>query len=48
MEEMSDEARAWRMYNDEADRIDAELIEGWTGNLDNQLIFVSHNYYSYF
>ena len=38
---MSEEARIWRVHNEEVDRIDAALIRGWTQNLDNQLIFVS-------
>jgi hypothetical protein len=40
MEEMSDNARVWRVYNDEADRIDAEMVDGWRSTLDTPLIFV--------
>jgi hypothetical protein len=35
-----DNARVWRVYNDEADRIDAEMVAGWRGTLDTLLIFV--------
>jgi hypothetical protein len=41
MEEMSDNARVWRVYNDEADRTDMEMVDGWKGTLDTLLIFVS-------
>jgi hypothetical protein len=37
---MGDHARVWRIYNDEADRIDAEMVAGWRGTLDTLLIFV--------
>ena len=40
-EEMSDNARVWRVYNDESDRIDAEMVAGWKGTLDTLLIYVS-------
>lgn len=40
MEEMSDNARVWRVYLDESDRIDAELVNGWISTLDTLLIFV--------
>jgi hypothetical protein len=39
-EEMENNARVWRVYNDEADRIDAEMVAGWRGTLDTLLIFV--------
>jgi hypothetical protein len=41
MEEMGDNARVWHVYNDEADRIDAEMVDGWRSTLDTLLIFVS-------
>jgi hypothetical protein len=37
---MSDDARVWRVYNDEAERVDAEMVEGWRSILDTLLIFV--------
>ena len=40
---MSDDARVWRVYNDESERQDADLVEGWRSTLDTQLIFVSHH-----
>ena len=40
MDEMADEARVWRVYNDEAEMKDTEMIAGMQGNLDTQLIFV--------
>jgi len=39
MEEMSDGARVWRVYNDEAERVDAEMVEAWRSTLDTLLIF---------
>jgi hypothetical protein len=41
MEEMGDSARVWRVYLDETDQIDAELVNGWRSTLDTLLIFVS-------
>ena len=41
MQEMDDGARVWRVSNDESERIDVELVEGWTGTLDTLFIFVS-------
>jgi hypothetical protein len=41
MEEMGENARVWRVYSDEADRIDAEAVEQWKTTLDTLLIFVS-------
>ena len=41
MEEMNDNARVWRVYLDEADRTDAELVDIWKATLDTLLIFVS-------
>jgi hypothetical protein len=41
MEEVSENARVWRVYNDEADRRDAEMVAGWTSTLDTLFIFVS-------
>jgi hypothetical protein len=40
MEEMDNNARVWRVYLDEADRDDTELVGGWVGTLDTLLIFV--------
>ena len=40
MEETSDNARVWRVYLDESDRIDNEMVNGWRGPLDTLLIFV--------
>lgn len=40
MEEMSENARVWRVYLDESDREDAELVNGWRSTLDTLLIFV--------
>ena len=44
MEEMSENARVWHVYNDEAERIDAELVDGWIGTLDTLLLFVRKIY----
>jgi hypothetical protein len=41
MEEMGDNARVWRVYLDETDQIDAELVNSWKSTLDTLLIFVS-------
>jgi hypothetical protein len=41
MKEMDDGARVWRVYLDEAERIDAERVEVWKSTLDTLLIFVS-------
>lgn len=38
--EMEDGARVWRVYNDEAERIDREKLDDWKSTLDTQLIFV--------
>lgn len=40
MEEMADNARVWRVGNDETNRIDAQAVEGWLSFLDTLLIFV--------
>ena len=39
-EEMSPNARFWRVYLDEAQIYDAEMIEGWRDTLDVLLVFV--------
>lgn len=44
MEEMGDFARIFLTFNDERERIDAELIEGWLAILNTLLIFVSPLY----
>ena len=41
MEELSENARVWQVYNAEADRRDADMVEGWRSTLDTLLIFVS-------
>jgi hypothetical protein len=41
MEELTDHARVWRVYNDDADRRETEMVEGWRSTLDTLLIFVS-------
>ena len=41
MEEMGEYARIFLTFNDERERIDAELIEGWLAILNTLLIFVS-------
>jgi hypothetical protein len=41
MEELTEDARVWRVYNDEADRHEAEMVEGWRSTLDTLLVFVS-------
>ena len=40
MEEMGDHARVWRVYNDEADKLDEDMVTGWKSTLDTLLIFV--------
>lgn len=42
MEEMSEAARVFLVFNDERERIDNELIEGWLAILNTLLIFVSN------
>jgi hypothetical protein len=37
---MDDDARVWRVYNDEAERQDADMVDGWRSTLDTLLIFV--------
>jgi hypothetical protein len=44
MEEMSDGARVWRVYNGEAEIKDVEMIEGWKTALNTLLIFVSKSF----
>ena len=41
MEEMADNARVWRVANDETERSDAEMVNGWLGTVDSLLLFVS-------
>uniref|UniRef100_D8Q5E5 DUF6535 domain-containing protein n=1 Tax=Schizophyllum commune (strain H4-8 / FGSC 9210) TaxID=578458 RepID=D8Q5E5_SCHCM len=38
-EEVGDSARVWRVYNDEAQMVDAEMVEGLNGTLDVLLVF---------
>ena len=40
MKELDPEARVWRVYNDESERIDGEMVEGWKSTLDTLFIFV--------
>lgn len=40
-EEMSEHARIWKIYNDEAAKFDSTLIEGWNRAMDVLLVFVS-------
>ena len=37
---MGPNARVWRVYQDEADMYDTEMIEGWQGTTDVLLVFV--------
>ncbi|CUA77041.1 hypothetical protein RSOLAG22IIIB_12500 [Rhizoctonia solani] len=39
--ELGKEARVWKVYIDETDRWDAELVDGWNKSLDVILVFVS-------
>jgi hypothetical protein len=41
MQELSDNARVWCVYNDEAAKFDAELVKRWIGTLHTQILFVS-------
>lgn len=41
MAELNEGARVWRVYSDEVERIDAEMVQGWMSTLDTLLIFVS-------
>ena len=41
MEEMGDDARVFRVYNNESEVIDNEQVEGWLSILNTLLIFVS-------
>ncbi|CAE6384336.1 unnamed protein product [Rhizoctonia solani] len=38
--ELGKEARVWKVYVKEADRLDAELVDGWNKSLDVTLVFV--------
>ena len=40
-EEMSKDARIWRVYVDEASKADIIMTEGWNRSLDVLLVFVS-------
>ena len=40
LKELDTDARLWRVCNDETDRIDGELVDGWAKSLDTQIIFV--------
>jgi len=39
-EEMSEVARVWRIYIDEATKFDSSLAEGWNRGIDVLLVFV--------
>ncbi|CAE6479282.1 unnamed protein product, partial [Rhizoctonia solani] len=41
--ELSKDARVWKVYVDEADRYDNELVDGWSKSLDLILVFVSNH-----
>jgi hypothetical protein len=36
------EISAWEVYNDEARKVDIELVKDWTASLNFLLVFVSH------
>lgn len=40
MEEMGDSARVWSVSNDESERTDTAMINGWLGSLDSLFLFV--------
>lgn len=42
-EEMAPTARVWRVYLDEAQKADAELMAGWRDTTDVLLVFVCHS-----
>ncbi|CAE6461327.1 unnamed protein product [Rhizoctonia solani] len=39
--ELSKDARVWKVYVDEADRYDNELVDGWSKSLDLILVFAA-------
>lgn len=39
-EEMGEGARGFRVYNDETELMDAEMVNGWAGTLDTLFLFV--------
>lgn len=41
MEEMGENAKIFKAYSDENERVDNELVNGWLNMLDTLLIFVS-------
>lgn len=41
LKELGNDAKVFNVYNDESDRYDYELVEGWIATLDTLLIFVS-------
>lgn len=41
MKEMDNNAKAFLVYNDETERIDNEMVDGWLNTLDTLLIFVN-------
>lgn len=41
MYEMGDNARVFCVYNDEKDKVDNEMVQGWLAILNTLLIFVS-------
>jgi hypothetical protein len=43
MDELTENARVWRVYNDEADRRDAEMVEGWSQFTSNIVLVESHS-----
>ena len=41
LKELDEGARVWRVYNDESDKADAEMVDGWRNTLNTLFIFVS-------
>ena len=39
-EEASDNARVWKIYNDEADAADDDMVRGFRDTIDSLLVFV--------
>lgn len=43
-EEIGEDARVWRVYLDEAEAHDAEMVGQWKDTVDSLLVFVSSLY----
>jgi hypothetical protein len=41
-QEMGPGARVWRVYLDEAELFDRDMVEGWKDGIDVLLVFVRH------